>query len=254
MPERADRRARQAWRERSIPPIPRVRCGAISPCRSGRGPAPRCRAQRGARRRAFDGEPAGAGPPRAGPGARSGQDPRCRSPAALARSWLARLPRARRGARRSLPRPAGEHAAEQRRHDPGGVEVASNQGPGVDLTGHHSNPLGPLGALLKGTADWRTELDRVGGGPRGGRLCAAGPSIGSKHRRHDWVQEVVVRVLEQSLGPMRAREMHAAAEALLGEPVRWGSVKACLAANVAGPVPRFVRVGPGRYEICVPRV
>jgi|SRR5271165_578102 len=30
---------------------------------------------------------------------------------------------------------------------------------------------------------------------------------------------------------MQARDVHAAAEALLGEPVRWGSVKACLAAT-----------------------
>jgi hypothetical protein len=61
------------------------------------------------------------------------------------------------------------------------------------------------------------------------------------------VLQGVVRVLEQHREPMQAREVHAAVEALLGESVRWGSVKACLAANVAGASPRFVRVAPGRY-------
>jgi hypothetical protein len=72
-------------------------------------------------------------------------------------------------------------------------------------------------------------------------------SIGRRHRRYGWVQEAVIRVLEQRKAPMQAREVHAAVEALLGEPVRWGSVKACLAANVAGSSPRFVRVARGRY-------
>ena len=38
-------------------------------------------------------------------------------------------------------------------------------------------------------------------------------------------------------------------EALLGEPVRWASVKAALAANVSGASPRFVRVARGRYAL-----
>jgi hypothetical protein len=56
-------------------------------------------------------------------------------------------------------------------------------------------------------------------------------------------------VLERRGEPMQARDVHAAAEALLGDPVRWGSVKACLAANVTGSSPRFLRVAPGRYAV-----
>ncbi len=73
--------------------------------------------------------------------------------------------------------------------------------------------------------------------------------FGKRHRRHDWVQEAVIAVLESRSEPMQARAVHAAAEALLGEPVRWGSVKACLAANATGTSPRFVRVAPGRYAL-----
>jgi len=38
---------------------------------------------------------------------------------------------------------------------------------------------------------------------------------------------------------MRARDVHRAVEALLGKPVRWGSVKKCLSSNVSGVSPRF---------------
>lgn len=48
---------------------------------------------------------------------------------------------------------------------------------------------------------------------------------------------------------MQAREVHAAVEALLGEPVRWGTVKNALAGNVAGASPRFARVARGRYRL-----
>ncbi len=72
-----------------------------------------------------------------------------------------------------------------------------------------------------------------------------------RHRRHDWVQKAVITVLERRAKPMQAHDVHAAVEVLLGEPVRWGSVKACLAANAAGSRPRFVRVAPGRYAVGV---
>lgn len=117
----------------------------------------------------------------------------------------------------------------------------------MDLTGHYSNPSGPLSTLL--AIDWngRADIDGADSDALPVGATAANQSIGSQHRRSDWVQEAVIRVLEQHPQPMQAREVHAAVEALLGESVRWGSVKACLAANVAGPSPRFVRVAPGRY-------
>jgi len=48
---------------------------------------------------------------------------------------------------------------------------------------------------------------------------------------------------------MQAKAIHAAVEVLLGEPVRWASVKAALAGNVSGVSPRFVRVARGRYKL-----
>lgn len=65
--------------------------------------------------------------------------------------------------------------------------------------------------------------------------------------------EAVVRVLADRQEPMQAKAIHAAVEALLGEPVRWCSVKATLAGNVAGPSPRFVRVARGRYMLATGR-
>ena len=52
---------------------------------------------------------------------------------------------------------------------------------------------------------------------------------------------------------MHARAVHARVEALLGESVRWASVKATLAGNLAGPQLRFVRVARGRYRFPSPR-
>jgi len=48
---------------------------------------------------------------------------------------------------------------------------------------------------------------------------------------------------------MRAKDIHAAVEALVGEPVAWSSVKMALASNAAGPSRRFVRVARGRYVL-----
>lgn len=48
---------------------------------------------------------------------------------------------------------------------------------------------------------------------------------------------------------MRAREVHAAVEAMLGEAVARSSVKGALASNVSGSLPRFVRVARGPYVL-----
>ena len=63
------------------------------------------------------------------------------------------------------------------------------------------------------------------------------------------VLETVTLVLELAGEPMRAREIHAAAEQLAGEPLRWTSVKAALAVNVTGEHPRFRRVHHGVYQL-----
>jgi len=48
---------------------------------------------------------------------------------------------------------------------------------------------------------------------------------------------------------MRAREIHAAAEQLAGEPLRWTSVKGTLTAYTGGCEARFERVRRGHYRI-----
>ncbi len=61
--------------------------------------------------------------------------------------------------------------------------------------------------------------------------------------------KAVVQVLADREEPMRAKEVHAAVEALLGEPVGWSSVKMALVSNVSGSSRRFVRVSRGRYVL-----
>jgi hypothetical protein len=68
------------------------------------------------------------------------------------------------------------------------------------------------------------------------------------------VLKTVTLVLALAGEPMQAREIHFAAEELLGKPVRWPSVRAALSAYAIGGDRRFRRVGHGRYELqCGPR-
>ena len=112
----------------------------------------------------------------------------------------------------------------------------------MDLTGHPSNPPRPLEALLEERSDDR--VDCASAADRADYSVAeqARSPIGCRHRRHDWVLEAVLHVVADQKEPMRTRDVHSAVEVLLGEPVRWGSVKKCLSSNVTGVSPRFVRV------------
>lgn len=121
----------------------------------------------------------------------------------------------------------------------------------MDLTGRYSNPSKHLKALLDGVLGALSEPDRDQRQPERRDTKRPESRVGRRHRRHDWVQEAVITVLERRGEPMQARDVHVAVESLLSEPVRWGSVKACLAANVAGSPPRFVRVARGRYALGV---
>ncbi|HZQ64080.1 MAG TPA: hypothetical protein VFA66_02480 [Gaiellaceae bacterium] len=55
-------------------------------------------------------------------------------------------------------------------------------------------------------------------------------------------------MLEAADRPMRACEVHAAANELSGIPLRWHSVKEALSAYTIGGDRRFRRVGYGIYE------
>jgi hypothetical protein len=63
------------------------------------------------------------------------------------------------------------------------------------------------------------------------------------------VIDTVTAVLELAEKPMRACDIHAATEELLGRPIKWTSVKATLAGHARGPRPRFQRTSYGRYRI-----
>ena len=61
--------------------------------------------------------------------------------------------------------------------------------------------------------------------------------------------ETITLVLERADRPMRAREIHAAAQEVVGETLGWTSVKAALAAGASGRSRRFRRIRHGVYEI-----
>jgi hypothetical protein len=63
------------------------------------------------------------------------------------------------------------------------------------------------------------------------------------------VLETVTRVLEEAGRPLRACEIHAAAELLTGGPLLWSSVKGTLAGYSGGDTPRFRRISRGVYEL-----
>jgi hypothetical protein len=111
----------------------------------------------------------------------------------------------------------------------------------MDLLGHYSNHelQGSLGRLAKKLA-----AVRASGGPR-----RRPESRRQRSRRPGWVLKAVVQVLADRGEPMRATDIRAAVEALLGEPVAWSSIKGALASNVSGSSPRLVRIARGRYTL-----
>ena len=115
--------------------------------------------------------------------------------------------------------------------------VSSPENRALELNGARSNPqvgveLSRLGALHDEL------LHRASVDPREPRPAPAKVSP---------VLETVTLVLELAGKPMRAREIHVAAEKLAGEPLLWASVKSALSAGAAGEKPHFRRVRHGVY-------
>jgi hypothetical protein len=71
----------------------------------------------------------------------------------------------------------------------------------------------------------------------------------SAPRKLSPVLETVTRVLEEAGRPLRACEIHKAAELLVGQPLLSSSVKGTLAAYSSGEGPRFRRVSRGIYQL-----
>ena len=105
----------------------------------------------------------------------------------------------------------------------------------MELNGARSNPQ-PGVELSRLRGLHRRLLELAAASPRQPR---AAPS------RVSPVLETVLLVLERADQPMRAREIHAAAEQLAGQTLLWTSVKAALSAEASGPSPRFRRVRYG---------
>lgn len=82
----------------------------------------------------------------------------------------------------------------------------------IEVLGTYSNQdlQGSLARLAKKLAAIRAD-----GGPR--RQPA---TCRQRSRRPGWVLKAIVRVLADRGGPMRAKDIHAAVEAALGEPAR----------------------------------
>jgi hypothetical protein len=62
------------------------------------------------------------------------------------------------------------------------------------------------------------------------------------------VQEAVLRALAQANRPLRAREIHTAAEKLAATSLSWNTVKDCLQKNARRPDSPVERVAHGRYR------
>ena len=119
----------------------------------------------------------------------------------------------------------------------------------MDLTGHHSNPRAPLEALFDGESCTAEARPDAGGAAQPRAPRDPGEPVGAKHPRQRRIIDAISRVLRDVGDPMHARDVHAQVEEILGEPVRWATVKATLAGNLDGPAPRFVRVARGRYGV-----
>ena len=62
------------------------------------------------------------------------------------------------------------------------------------------------------------------------------------------VQTAVIQALAEADRPLRARQIHAAAQKLAGTPLSWNTVKDCLHKNARRPDGPVERVGHGRYR------
>jgi hypothetical protein len=67
-------------------------------------------------------------------------------------------------------------------------------------------------------------------------------------RRAGADQEAVIRVLASADKPLRAREIHSAAQDTTGTPLSWNTIKDCLYKHARRSASPIERVGHGRYR------
>jgi hypothetical protein len=115
----------------------------------------------------------------------------------------------------------------------------------MELTGALWNPFTREKPLLSGLIVRQRELlEQAETSPRTPRSATARPHPALR---------TVTDVLLASSRPMRAREIHGAAEQLLGEPLRWASVRGILSAYTIGGDRRFRRLRRGLSELALTR-
>jgi hypothetical protein len=110
----------------------------------------------------------------------------------------------------------------------------------MGLLGCYSNP--EIQGRLRQLSD---KLDRLAAS--GAAPCHSARQ--DRKLRGGLVPNAIERVLADSGKPMRARDVHAEVEELLGMSVPTSSVKNWLAKQVQDQQPRVVRLGRGRYGL-----
>lgn len=114
----------------------------------------------------------------------------------------------------------------------------------MGLLGSYSNP--EIQGRLRQLSE---KLDRL----------AASNAVPRPTARHDrrirggLVPKAIEQVLAEAHGPMRARDIHAEVEELLGQAVPASSVKNWLAKEVQAEKSRLVRLDRGRYRLIANR-
>jgi hypothetical protein len=111
---------------------------------------------------------------------------------------------------------------------------------GMGLLGCYSNP--EIQERLRRLSEKLEELAASNAAPRSSARR-------DRKLRGGLVPNAVERVMAASGEPMRARDVHAEVEKLLGMPVPASSVKNWLAKQVQDRQSRVVRVGHGRYRL-----
>jgi hypothetical protein len=112
----------------------------------------------------------------------------------------------------------------------------------MGLLGAYSNPEIP-GRLRR----LSEKLDRLAASDAAPRPLARA----NRRLRSGLVPKAIMRVLSESVEPMRVRDIHAEVEGMIGQTVSPSAVKNCLASHARGDQALFVRLGRGRYRIAV---
>lgn len=109
----------------------------------------------------------------------------------------------------------------------------------MDLSRQYSNPSGPLKTLLDGASRRRES----------GAKRHPAPVRAPLRLRMGTIQAVVLDVLGDAHAPIRPREVHAAVEQRLGQPVSRDTIGSYLSVAARTAAMPVIRTGPGLYAL-----